>query len=154
MQTRTSTDHADSRGRMRSESWTVNDGPSMTIQSDAQEASITHILRKYNEVGLLEHLNQAEAVFMDVTEFTDLADAMRQMKTAEGVFMRLPSKVREIFGHDVANWLDAAHDPEKRAQLEKAGFIEPAEIDIPEVVPPVTLEPVAPEPETEQPETE
>lgn len=119
----------DSRGRKRSDTWTVNKDPSLTIQSDAAESDINEILRKYKEVGLLDHLNSAQAMFMDVTEFTDLADAMRQSREAEAVFMQLPSKMREIFHHDVAEWLDAAHDPEKRDALVRAGFIEAPEAD-------------------------
>lgn len=143
---RVSKDIEDYRGRMRSDSWSVNDDPSMTIQSDAHDADITHILKKYKQVGIVDHLNNAQGLFMDVTQFTDLADAMRQSKVAEVEFLKLPSKVREIFNHDVADWLDAAHDPEKRAQLEADGFIERKTETIPEVVPPVVVtEPVVTE---------
>lgn len=120
----------DYRGRPRS--GTVNDEPSKTIQSDADAADITKILARYKEVGIVEHLNMAQAAYMDVTEFTDFADAVRQSKMAEIEFLKLPSKVRRIFNHDVAEWLDTAHDPEKRDALVEAGFIKAPE---PEVVP-------------------
>lgn len=115
----------DYRGRPRSDSQTEFLDQSLTIQSDAPEADIQLILKKYREVGIIDNLNLTEASFMDVTEFTDFADLMRQTKIAENEFMKLPSKVREIFNHDVANWLDTAHDEEKRASLIEAGIIEP-----------------------------
>lgn len=136
----------DSRGRLRSDTWTVNDEPSKTIQSDADRADITKILKQYKQVGIVDHLNVAEATFMDVTEFTDFADLMRQSAVAEVEFMKMPSKVREIFNHDVAEWLDAAHDPEKRDALVAAGFVEPEEMEPDPVVQvPVVLDPVVDE---------
>lgn len=124
----------DSRGRDRVA--TENLEPSMTIQSQADEADIGKILQKYEQVGVL-NLNKAEATFMDVSEMGDFADVARQSKVAEMEFMKLPSKIREIFEHDVANWLDAAHDPDKREKLYEAGFLErpeePEKVEVPEV---------------------
>jgi len=120
----------DSRGRLRSDSQTVNDQPSLTIQSDADEADIQKILSKFEQVGIVDNLNRADAMFLDVSEFTDFADLTRQTKAAELEFMKLPSKQREIFGHDVANWLDAAHDQEKRDALVADGDIEADQPDV------------------------
>ncbi len=97
---------------------------SLTQQSDAEQADIQKILKRYREVGIVEHLNLTEASFADVTELTDYAEVMRTAKLAEVEFMKLPSKVREIFNHDVADWLDTANDPEKRASLLAEGDIE------------------------------
>lgn len=108
---------------------TVNDLPSKTVQADVVRTEIRHILAKYRQVGIIEHLRDVDLQFRDVTEFEDYADMARQTKDAEQVFMGLPSKVREVFGHDVMNWLDAAHDAEKlealRPRLEKLGVLEP-----------------------------
>ncbi len=121
--------HVDYRGKPRSLYQTVNDAPSMTVQSDKDAADITKILDKYKQVGIIDNLNMAEAMFKDVTEFQDFADVMRHAKLAEAEFMKLPSKVREIFGHDVATWLDTAHDEEKRDALVAAGVIEETPVD-------------------------
>lgn len=97
---------------------------SLTVQSDAHNAEINEIIRKFSQGGMLDNLNMAEAVFQDITEFTDFADAMLHAKMAEADFLKLPSKIREIFNHDVAEWLDAAHDQEKRDALVAAGVID------------------------------
>ncbi len=94
------------------------------MQSDAHKADISHILKQYGQVGIIENLNRADAKFLDITEFTDFADAMRQAKMAEMDFMKLPSKVREIFNHSAEEWLDTAHDQDKRDALVEAGIIE------------------------------
>jgi len=112
---------------------TVNELPSMTVQSDLHRADMKEILRKYESQGVLVGMRNVDLAFRDVSEFTDFADMMRQGKEAEMAFMRLPSKVREAFGHDVGTWLDAAHDPEKleklRPQLEELGLLAKAPPD-------------------------
>ncbi len=125
------------RGKLRSDYQTVNDEPSMTVQSDAADADIMTILAQYTEVGVVQQLNETQLQFGDISEFTDFADAQRQLKEVEADFMRLPSKVRAIFHHDVAEFLDTAHDQEKRDALVSAGLLE-APVVIPEVVPPVS----------------
>ena len=120
----TQEEQLDYRGKPRSKYQTFFLDESQTVQSDAPKADIVKILKRYKQVGIVEHLNQTEAQFRDVSEFTDFADLMRQVKDAEGEFLKLPSKVREIFDHDVAVWLDSAHDEEKRNALVEAGFIE------------------------------
>lgn len=112
-------------GRLRVR--TINEEPSMTVQSDRHKSEMKEILRKYEAVGIVDHLRNVDMQFLDVSEFTDYADMARQLKVAEQQFQDLPSKVREIFNHSVHEWLDAAHDPEKleaiRPKLEEMGLI-------------------------------
>lgn len=107
---------------------TVNTEPSKTVQSDVARTEIRHILAKYKQTGMTEHMRDVDLQFRDVTEFADFADLMMQSKEAEKVFMKLPSKVREVFDHDVAKWLDAAHDSDAiaklRPKLEELGVME------------------------------
>jgi len=115
-------DVLDYRGKPRVQ--TVNTGPELTVQNDRQAADINVILRKYKQTGIVDSLRNADMIFKDVSEFTDLTDAFGQARVAEKAFMKLPSKVREVFNHDVAQWLDAAHDPEKINELVAKGIIE------------------------------
>ncbi len=115
----------DSRGRKRFQ--TVNKDPSETVQSDAHLADIHNIMRSYGQQGM-EMLDETKLQFRDVTGFSDLADALNQAREAEVEFLKLPSKVREIFDHDVAVWLDTAHDQDKRAALVEQGFLKAADV--------------------------
>ncbi len=117
----------DSLGRKRSKYQTHNTMPSVTVQADSEKADINKILKRYKEVGIMEKLDLTEAHFPDVTEIGDFQDVMQTARMAEEEFMKLPSKVREIFKHDVANWLDTAHDQEKRASLIEEGVLKPVE---------------------------
>ncbi len=112
----------DSRGKPRVQ--TMFHDESLTVQSDAHLADINKIMGTFLDEGT-SLLDEAELVYADVSEFTDLADALHQARDAEIDFLKLPSKVREIFDHDVAVWLDTAFDDDKRARLVEAGFIKP-----------------------------
>ncbi len=126
--------NVDSRGKPRVQ--TVNDDPSETIQSEAHLADINRILGAYSTVDMRDMLDETELVYADVSEFTDLADALNAAKLAEKQFLTLPSKVREVFDHDVAVWLDTAHDEDKRAALVEAGFLKGPEVEVDPKPPP------------------
>lgn len=132
----------DARGKPRVQ--TINDQPSLTVQSDRNQAEISAILSRYKDVGIIDHLSQVDAQFMDVTAFDDFQDVMQHAAHAEHEFMRLPSKLREVFDHDVSVWLDAAHDADKfealRPKLERLGILEPV------------AAPAAPSPASEAPQ--
>ncbi len=115
----------DARGRARVQ--TGNWEPSMTVQSDAHLADIQNIMKSYGVTGMAD-LDEAAMQFADITQFTDLADALNQAKDAEREFLKMPSKVREVFNHDVAVWLDTAHDEDKRDALIALGFLKPREV--------------------------
>lgn len=118
----------DSMGRARVQ--TINDDPSETVQSDAHLADMNIIMRRFSQEGMAD-LDEADLQFRDVSEFTDLADALNQAREAEVLFMKLPSKVREVFNHDVAVWLDTAHDDDKRDALVAAGFLKVVDVETP-----------------------
>lgn len=116
-------------GRRKPRVQTLNEEPSLTVQSEADQADIKKIIQRYERNGVLIKPSDVDMEFRDVAEFTDFADMMMQTKAAEQKFMALPSKVREVFNHSVYEWLDAAHDSDKlealRPQLEKLGVLEP-----------------------------
>ena len=140
------------RGKSRAQFQTTDFGPSLTKQSQADQADIQFILKQYPGVKLAQELDRAELRFGDITELPDYADAAIVLREAEEMFLRLPSKTREVFDHDVAKFLDAAHDPDKRDLLVKAGIVDPPEvppeITVPEpaVPPEITVPDPAPEP--------
>lgn len=105
----------------------VNDDEEVTKQSFRDECDINRIVKQYQMTGVVRHLNLAAAQYADVSGLTDYADALQMVRRAEELFMELPAKARKIFNHDPAQFLDAAHDPEKRALLVEAGLIPPPE---------------------------
>lgn len=110
-------DQRDYRGKLRIEFQTSFEGQeSKTIQSDAHLADIQEILKSAG--GLPALLQEVDRQFMDVSEFTDYSDMMREVRGAELEFMKLDPQIRALFDHDVYKWLDAAH--ERRAPTEES----------------------------------
>lgn len=126
------TEIVDARGKKRVQ--THFKDKSMTVQSDAHLADIQEIMKSYGVLGMQQMLSATDAQFMDVSEFTDYADMQNHVREAEATFMRLPSKVREKFGHDVYNWLDAAHEDREAADVQVAPVV------VPIVAPPTSVE--------------
>ncbi len=114
----------DSRGKPRVQ--TVNNGPSLTVQSDAHLTDVNNILARYGAEGL-KMLDETALKFADVSEFTDLSDALNQAKQAEIEFRKLDPRIRSIFDNDVAVWLDTSHDKDKRDALVEAGVLKAVE---------------------------
>ncbi len=106
---------------------TDNTEPSKTVQSDAHLADLNVIMSEFLEEGR-DILGDTELMFADVSDFGDYQDVMLEVRRAEETFMALPSKVREIFNHNVTEWLDTAHDQDKREKLVEAGFIKAVEV--------------------------
>lgn len=128
-------------GRVRS----VNTLPEMTKQSFRDECDINLIVGSYGQTGVVRHLNEARAEFLDVSDIGDFHDAVTVVETARESFLKLPASVRKVFDHDPAVFLDAAHDPDKRDLLVAAGLI-PAERPEDAVQQPSEV-PAEPEPE-------
>lgn len=116
----------DRRGRARVQ--TVNDLPSKTVQADTDLADIKQIIKRYQNFGIVDHLDEVQVQFMDVTELPeDFAAVTRYAAAAKEEFMRLDPRVRRIFENNEAEWLDAAHDglkEEQRNALVRLGYLE------------------------------
>lgn len=91
---------------------------SLTDQSQYELTRIDKIMGRYGVTGLVDHLADVDEMFLDVTELPeDYQAVLEYSANAVAEFMKLPSKVRELFSHDVAVWLDAAHDEELRNEI-------------------------------------
>lgn len=128
----------DFRGRPRVQ--TEFHDESLTVQSDAASADINKILKRYKALGIVDHLRDVEMRYADVSEFTDYADLMRQVKIAEQEFMSLPAVARAVFDNDVGKWLDAAHGTAE----EQADVLEEFGVEAPPADNPVSGETTSP----------
>lgn len=107
----------DVEGRPKFRVRTLNEEPTQTVQSQRDQSEIREILRRHGVTGVADQLAQSALSFQDVSSFEDFADVMRQRRDVEQKFMRLPSKVREVFNHDVDVYLDSAFDGPSEAQI-------------------------------------
>lgn len=98
--------------------------PSLTIQSQAEEADINVIVRRFGLTGALPQV-QLPPEFGDFTEVTDFRDAMDRVRAAEESFAALPAEIRARFAHDPAAFIDFATAKENLPELRKLGLAVP-----------------------------
>lgn len=100
---------------------TLNPGPSLTQKSDAKDADINVIVRKYVKTGQLPQMT-LQALTGDFTNALDFRQAQEHLKAARDAFEALPAAVRKRFGNDPAEFIDFATNEENIAELRKLGL--------------------------------
>lgn len=96
-----------------------------TIQSAKAECDINNILRQFSNTGILEHINNQTGEYIDLPPVYDYQAALNIVADGQYAFSTLPSKVRDHFGNDPANFLAAFLDPSQAPQLREWGLLRP-----------------------------
>lgn len=109
-------------------------GPGRTKQSFKDECDINIIMARYEQSGVLEHINQNGPRYLDVSAF-DYQDAMLTVAAANSLFEELPARLRDKFGNDPAQLLAFVHDPKNLDESVKMGFIDPTKLPPPKESP-------------------
>lgn len=109
---------------------------SLTIQSEAEDADINTIVKRFGLTGQLP-TDVRMPVSGDFTGISDYHTAVNTVKAAELAFMEMPADVRKRFNHDPANLIAFMEDPSNRDEAVKLGLVVPAPV-------PAAAAPVAP----------
>jgi len=99
-------------------------GDGLTEQNHKDETDINKIVRKYNKTGLIDHLNQFEKQYADMTGY-DYQDAMNTIAAANTMFEGLPSAIRNKFDNDPAKFINFVDDEANADQLVEMGLANP-----------------------------
>jgi len=117
-------------------------GRQITEQSHRQSCDIHHILRKAREGGVITHLAADRAQYGNFIGAPDFIAAQEVIARANTMFSEVPSRIRERFKNDPAQYLDFCMDPRNRDELLKL------KIDVSHLPePPAPQEPPPPKPE-------
>lgn len=119
--------------KRRSDEATVKEyGPSLTVQSDAEDADINVIVRRFNLTGQMPQ-NFRLPEYSDFEGITDFTEAALAIKAGGDEFMRLPHEIRARFDHDPGVFFDFAVNPDNYDALAELGLAKPREIpqDVP-----------------------
>jgi phage internal scaffolding protein len=103
---------------------TINKEESMTVQSDAEDADINIIMKKYNTTGVLTGLN-LEALTGDFSDVGDFREAQDKIKTAREEFAKVPAQLRRRFDNDPQQFIDFVLDDANREETIKLGLRNP-----------------------------
>jgi len=113
-----------------------------TKQSFKDECDINNILQQYSATGMIRHMRNEQPRYADLPDDVDFQAAMNTVLQAESAFASLPSKVRNRFHNDPAEFLAFMSDPKNLEEMISLGLVKkPA--DPP---PPQKVEIVNPEP--------
>lgn len=96
-----------------------------TKQCFAEECDINNIVNRFRRTGVLPPPPPDTLKYGDISDLTNLQDAMIRAFDAEDMFMRIPAKIRARFENDVFQFLEFADNPSNRDEMVKMGLIDP-----------------------------
>ena len=128
---------------------TVVVGESMTEQSHTKHCDIDNIVNRFTRTGVLDHVNQREPQYTDVSSCPDYHGALGVVRATEEMFASLPAELRDRFANDPGRYLEWINDPanaEEAVELgllpgEQGGAVKPPASETPPADP---AEPAAP----------
>lgn len=97
---------------------------SLTRQSELASTDINVIMRQYEKTGQVP-VSVREGFFGDVSELGTYQNMLRLMDEAQAAFYALPVATRELFGNNVAAFLDDVATADE-ARLAELGLVEKA----------------------------
>lgn len=103
----------------------------MTEQHHKDECNINNILKKYDQTGLLSHVQTMEAMYGDMTG-DDYKTAMDMILTMRDQMDAMPSHIRKRFENSPQKFLEFMENPDNRDEAIKLGIINsawPADLD-------------------------
>jgi len=115
--------------RRRPRVQTVNDKPSMTVQSDVVRTEIRHVLAKYRQTGLISRSSMAPVEFGSDVGFATYADAHAALERAAEEFLKLPPEIRLELGNDPGRYAEISSEDGWRRVVERIGAKERRRIE-------------------------
>lgn len=106
--------------RMAGDDFTC-EGPSLTLQSEAESCDINWIVDRYHKTGVIEHVRENVAMFVDLPPTLEYQDALGIVKAAGDAFAMMPAEIRAQFNNSAAQFLQFADANED--YLEKLGIV-------------------------------
>lgn len=98
--------------------------PQLTDQSDLNMSNINTIMANYSKNGLLPHVQEKVARYIDNTQIMPLEEAHAAIQAAKNMFNELPAKIRKLMDNDPTKLVDFIKDPENEDILVKYNVLE------------------------------
>lgn len=102
-----------------------NGEPELTEQHHKQICDINHIVRRFRNTGLVDHVSAIQARYGDFMGLGTYHEAMERLASAQEAFMFLPAEVRKEFDNDPGVLLDAIQKPENYEKMVSLGLLDP-----------------------------
>lgn len=121
--------------------------PSLAVQSQAEEADINVIVKRFGVTGMLPESVRIPQ-YGDFTGPSDFQSSMEYVAAAQSAFMELPAALRAEFNNDPGEFLAYAEDPANAEALRNTFGVEVEGREVPQV--PDVKNPPVPDPEPEK----
>lgn len=102
---------------------TINDEPSLTIQSEKDSCDFNLIHAKYMRTGLMSNIRTDQPKYGDFSNAVDYHESVRRAQQAEEDFMLLPASIRARFSNDPGKLIDFIADENNRAEAIQLGLV-------------------------------
>lgn len=101
--------------------------PSMTKQEFVRECDINNVIKAFSRSGQFNHINAraSQGTYQDLPDSVDFQESLAVIQVAEAAFMSLPSKTRERFGNEPAEFLAFVNDPKNAEEMITLGLRNP-----------------------------
>lgn len=112
---------------------TINDEPSLTIQSEKDSCDFNLIYQKYVRTGLMSNIRTTPPRYGDFTDASDYHTSVLRAQQAHDEFMLLPASIRARFSNDPGELIGFLADENNRAEAIQLGLIDaPQDSKIPQ----------------------
>lgn len=120
--------------------------PSMTKQEFKRECDINNIVKQFQATGMVQHVNARakEGAYIDLPSDLDFQNSVEVVRQAQASFMSLPSKIRDRFGNDPAQFLNFMSNPANLEEAQQLGLVEKPRQEAPPPAPAPTPTPEPP----------
>jgi len=100
---------------------TLTTEDSRTEQCHKDECDINKIIAKYDRTGVLNHVNEFEAQYEDLTGL-DYQTMLNTVANAQSMFEGLPSQIRNQFDNDPQKFISFMDDESNNEQMYEMGL--------------------------------
>ena len=97
-------------------------GKSRTKQSMRDQVNANFIVRRWEQSGVVEHLNKGIPAYGDFTNVDDYRSSLEKIRGAQSDFAELPAAVRDRCANDPTVFLAWIQNPEMAAELRESGL--------------------------------
>lgn len=98
-------------------------GEAITKQSFAGACDVNEVMRRWEVTGVLDHVNTAQAIYLDCAGPDGLQDMFSRVADAEAKFMELPSEVRALVDNDASRFVEYLTNPENLEECRRVGIL-------------------------------
>jgi phage internal scaffolding protein len=102
---------------------TVNNEPSLTIQSEKDACDVNKIVEKCRRTGMMSNVRTDEPRYGDFSTAVDYHDSVFRAQEAQEEFMTLPASLRARFSNDPGQLIDFLSDPNNRLEAINLGLV-------------------------------